>query len=56
MNGGPAGDLFVTVSIRPHPIFTRSRMCRRDPDFVARPARWATRFQVPTIDETQSGI
>ena len=23
VNGGPAGDLFVTVSIRPHPIFTR---------------------------------
>ena len=23
INGGPAGDLFVTVSIRPHPIFTR---------------------------------
>ena len=22
-NGGPAGDLYVTVAIRPHPIFTR---------------------------------
>lgn len=24
VNGGPAGDLFVTVAIRPHPIFTRN--------------------------------
>lgn len=51
VNGGPAGDLFVTVSIRPHPIFTREGQ----DVYVEIPisftqAALGDTLQVPTID------
>lgn len=51
VNGGSAGDLFVTVSIRPHPLFTRDRSDVRVeiPISFAQAALGDT-LQVPTID------
>ena len=51
VNGGPAGDLFVTVSIRPHPIFTREGqdVYVEIPISFAQAALGDT-LQVPTID------
>ncbi len=50
-NGGPAGDLFVTVAIRPHPIFSRdgSNVMIEIPISFAQAALGDT-LQVPTID------
>ena len=50
-NGGPAGDLYVTVAIRPHPIFTRdgSDVYVEIPISFAQAALGDT-LQVPTID------
>lgn len=64
-NGGPAGDLFVVIHVKPHPIFER-----RDADLYCEvPISFATaalggEVEVPTLDgrarlkipaETQSG-
>ncbi|MBQ6001154.1 MAG: molecular chaperone DnaJ [Clostridia bacterium] len=50
-NGGPAGDLMVTISIRPHPIFER----RGSDVMVDIPVSFAdvclgTEVEVPTLD------
>lgn len=50
-NGGPAGDVLVTVSIRPHPIFTREGsdvICEIPISFTQ--ASLGDTLQVPTID------
>ncbi len=51
INGGPAGDVIVTISIRPHPIFTRegSDVICEIPISFAQAALGDT-LQVPTID------
>ena len=49
--GGPAGDLFVTVSLRRHPIFTRNGSevyCEVPITFVQ--AALGSEIEVPTID------
>ena len=50
-NGGPAGDLYVTVAIRPHPIFERdgSSVLMEMPVSFAQAALGAE-IEVPTID------
>lgn len=50
-NGGPSGDLLVTVSIRPHPVFTRdgSNVMVEIPISFTQAALGDT-LQVPTID------
>ena len=51
MNGGPAGDLFVTVAIRPHPIFTRNGSdVHVDIPISFAQAALGDTLQVPTID------
>jgi len=51
INGGPAGDLFVTVSIRPHPLFTRERSdVMVDIPISFAQAALGDTLQVPTID------
>jgi len=64
-NGGPAGDLYVQVNIKPHPIFTREDShlsCEVPIDIVT--ASLGGELEVPTLDgkvmlkipaETQSG-
>lgn len=50
-NGGPAGDLLVTVSVRPHPIFRRdgtSVLYEMPISFVQ--AALGSQVEVPTID------
>lgn len=50
-NGGPAGDVIVTISIRPHPLFTREGsdvICEMPVSFVQ--AALGDTLQVPTID------
>lgn len=51
VNGGPAGDVIVTISIRPHPIFTREGqdvVCEIPISFAQ--AALGDTLQVPTID------
>ncbi len=51
VNGGPAGDLFVTVQLRPHPIFTRRGndvMCDVPISFTQ--ATLGAEIEVATID------
>lgn len=51
VNGGPAGDVIVTVGIRPHPIFTREGqdvICEIPISFTQ--AALGDTLQVPTID------
>lgn len=51
VNGGPSGDVIVTVSIRPHPIFTRDGsdvICEIPISFTQ--AALGDTLQVPTID------
>lgn len=51
VNGGPSGDLLVTVSIRPHPVFTRDGsnvICEIPISFAQ--AALGDSLQVPTID------
>lgn len=51
VNGGPSGDLLVTVSIRPHPVFTRDGsnvICEIPISFAQ--AALGDLLQVPTID------
>ncbi|MDQ2069117.1 molecular chaperone DnaJ [Natronospira bacteriovora] len=64
-NGGPPGDLYVEVEVRPHPIFTRDAndlICEVPINFAA--AVLGGQVEVPTLDgrvalkippETQSG-
>ncbi len=64
-NGGPAGDLYVDIKVRPHPIFERSGadlLCSVPIGFVT--AALGGTVKVPTLDgevslkipaETQSG-
>jgi molecular chaperone DnaJ len=50
-NGGPAGDLLVTVSVRPHPFFTRDGtnvICEIPVTFVQ--AALGAELEVPTLD------
>ena len=50
-NGGPTGDVLVTISIRPHPLFTREGMdviCEMPISFAQ--ASLGDTLQVPTID------
>lgn len=49
--GGPSGDLFVTVNVRPHPIFRRQGfdvVCEIPITFVQ--AALGTEIEVPTLD------
>lgn len=51
VNGGPAGDVIVTVALRPHPIFTRDGqdvICEIPISFAQ--AALGDTLQVPTID------
>ena len=51
VNGGPNGDVIVTISIRPHPIFTRDGsdvICEIPISFTQ--AALGDTLQVPTID------
>ena len=51
INGGPAGDLLVTVGIRPHPVFSRDGsnvICEIPISFTQ--AALGDTLQVPTID------
>ena len=51
VNGGPAGDLLVTVGIRPHPVFSRDGsnvICEIPISFTQ--AALGDTLQVPTID------
>ena len=51
VNGGPSGDVIVTISIRPHPIFTRDGsdvICEIPISFTQ--AALGDTLQVPTID------
>ena len=50
-NGGPQGDLLVTVSVKPHPVFTRqgqSVYCEMPITFTQ--AALGAELEVPTID------
>lgn len=50
-NGGPAGDVIVTIGIRPHPLFTREGsdvLCEIPISFTQ--AALGVTLQVPTID------
>jgi molecular chaperone DnaJ len=65
VNGGPAGDLYVQVHIKPHPVFTRDHddlHCEMPISFVT--AALGGEIAIPTLDgsanlrvpaETQSG-
>lgn len=50
-NGGPAGDLLVEVSVRPHPVFRREGqdICS-DAKISFAQAVFGTEIEVPTID------
>ena len=50
-NGGPQGDLLVTVSVKPHPVFTRqgqSVYCEMPITFTQ--AALGAELEVPTLD------
>ncbi len=50
-NGGPKGDLLITVSVKPHPLFTRegaSVLCDIGVSFVD--AALGAELRVPTLD------
>ena len=65
MNGGPAGDLYVEIHIKPHPVFEREGddlRCRMPLKFTT--AALGGEMEIPTLDgmaslripaETQSG-
>ena len=51
LNGGPAGNLIVSVDVRPHPFFRRERsdvLMDRDVSFVE--AALGAELEIPTID------
>ena len=50
--GGPAGDLYVTVVVQPHPHFTRSgRDLRLTLPLAVHEAALGAKIEVPTLDE-----
>ncbi|MGH8717733.1 MAG: molecular chaperone DnaJ [Burkholderiales bacterium] len=65
VNGGPAGDLYVVIHIKPHPVFTRDHNdlhCEMPVSFTT--AALGGEIEIPTLDghakiripvETQSG-
>jgi molecular chaperone DnaJ len=65
VNGGPSGDLYVVIQIRPHPVFTRDHNdlhCEMPVSFAT--AALGGEIEIPTLDgyakikippETQSG-
>ncbi len=65
VNGGPAGDLYVQIHLRPHPVFTRDHNdlhCEMPISFTT--AALGGEIEIPTLDggakikvpaETQSG-
>lgn len=51
LRGGPSGDLYVTVSVKPHPLFKRSGfdvLCDVPITFVQASLGWE--MEVPTLD------
>jgi len=57
MNGGPAGDLYIFISVAAHPIFQRDvpdRHCRAPISFVK--AALGGAIEVPTLDGGKSKI
>ncbi len=53
VNGGPPGDLYVRVKVKPHPIFGRTEkgdLSVRVPVTIAE-AALGTKVEVPTLDE-----
>lgn len=57
MNGGPAGDLYIFVSVTPHPIFQRDGYdlyCRYPISFVT--AALGGTIEVPTLDGGEVSI
>ena len=53
-NGGPAGDLYITCTVRPHKIFKRDRydLYCDVPVFPSRRRRWAAKSTMPTLGGT----
>ena len=50
INGGPAGDLFVAITVKPHPVFTRKGhdlLCEVQVPFVV--AALGGKVEVPTL-------
>jgi molecular chaperone DnaJ len=57
INGGPTGDLYIFISLKPHPIFQRDGhdlYCRAPVSFVT--AALGGAIEVPTLDGGQSTI
>jgi molecular chaperone DnaJ len=57
LNGGPAGDLYIFISIAPHPIFQRDGHdlhCRAPVSFAA--AALGGMIEVPTVDGGRARI
>jgi molecular chaperone DnaJ len=55
LRGGPAGDLYVVISVKPHPIFERQAddvLCEVPISFVQ--AALGTEIDVPTLDGKMS--
>ena len=53
INGGPAGDLFVAITVKPHPVFTRKGtdlLCEIQVPFVV--AALGGKVEVPTLQGT----
>lgn len=51
MDGGPAGDLYITVKLKPHPHFIRQNnnlLCEIEVDFVQ--AILGSTAEVPILD------
>jgi molecular chaperone DnaJ len=50
-NGGPAGDLLITVSVDPHPIFVREGQdLRIDVPITIKEAMFGAEIEIPTLD------
>lgn len=57
INGGPPGDLYIFISVKPHPIFQRDGhdlYCRAPVSFVT--AALGGAIEVPTLDGGQSTV
>jgi molecular chaperone DnaJ len=57
MNGGPAGDLYIFIALKPHPIFQRDGAdlhCRAPVSFVT--AALGGEIEVPTLDGKPSKV
>jgi DnaJ-class molecular chaperone len=49
--GGPSGDLFARIRVRPHPVFRRDgRDIRMEASIGVSEAILGTEFQIPTLD------